>query len=289
MNKIKAMLLAAGIGLVSAPASAVVVSGIDFGPLGSPALHIETMTLATQFINPTTTTAGPSGTVGNGTGLGYGLITTINGNVSYCSPGPCSLYYIVNFGGGTFTAANQIEFTSTSVTIYYSNAAPVNLFFGQNSPANLATIAGFTPYATLVGHGNLGGGLAANVVGFANGTLSGSTLNLSGNGLLDVNTADGIGNGSFEQFLNGNGIVDAALGLADIAYTESANNAVLNPNDVATGQAAGCSTGQAASGAWCWQGTLNTRGVAAVPEPSSIALLSLGLLFSGFVARRKRA
>jgi hypothetical protein len=111
-----------------------------------------------------------------------------------------------------------------------------------------------------------------------------------GDGLLDVNLADGIGNAAFENYLNGNGIPDAAAGFADLAYTESANNAVLNQQDVNNGLANGCSNGTAATGAWCWQGTLNTRGVvAAIPEPGTLTLLSLALFGAGFSVRRKPA
>jgi hypothetical protein len=206
--------LAAGVGLVASPASAIVVSGIDFGTLGAGNVHLETETLAEQFINPATTAPG------TGTGLGYGFVTSVNGNTNYCTAGGgCGLYYIVNFTGGTFNGTGtQITFTGTDVNIYYLNGPTLNLF-SQNSPGNLGLILGGTLYASMSGHGNLGGGQPANVVSVADGTLTGGTLTLTGSGLLDINTL--FGNAAFASFLNGNGVPDSAGGFADVAYTES--------------------------------------------------------------------
>jgi hypothetical protein len=275
-----ALSLAAAFAFSAAPASAnLIANGIDFGNVTSGDGHIEFMDLAEQFINPVTDPTG-------GSGMGYGYINKINGNANYCTAGGgCGLYYTVNFTGGTFDATGtQITFTGTTVDIYYLNGPLLNLF-DQTSPANLATIQGGTLYAELQGHGNLGGGLPANVVSVSTGSLTGATLTLTGSGLLDVITSMGMAD--FASVLNGNNILDSVGGLADIAYTESANNAVLNPKDVAAGLANGCTTGQAATGAWCWQGTLNTRGT--IPEPATIALVGVALLGAGLSSRRRRA
>lgn len=262
--------VAASVAMVAAPASANVISNIDFGALGNIGAHLETSTLAEQFLNPATTAPG------TGDGWGYGMITSVNGSTSYCASGNCQLYYTVHFTGGTFTSPADIQFTGTDVNIYYHSGAAINLL-NATSPANLLTIQGMTQYVELTAHG----------LGVANGSLTGSTLTLTGSGLLDVNLA-GSSNAAFAAALDGNNIFDGVAGFADIAYTESANNNVLNPWDVLGGLANGCQTGTAATGAWCWQGTMNTRGTL-IPEPGSLALLSLGLLGGAFSMRRRKS
>ncbi|PTR16551.1 putative secreted protein with PEP-CTERM sorting signal [Nitrosospira sp. Nsp2] len=274
MNRMLAPLIAA-LGIVaSAPASAIIVGGVDFGTLGANPgkTHLETATLAQTFVN------------GNGQNASvYGYITTINGDNTYCANGSgnCGLFYTATFNNSQNFSSSYVEFTSATVSVFFTNTSPLNLF-NQDSPTNIATIQSFNggnPWVTLTGHGNLGGVADPAAVLNGVGLLTGRTLSGSGSGLFDV---AGPGDASVISFLNANGISDAIGGKADIALTSSFNNFVMNPYDIIGGLTAGCSNGTAAAGAWCYQGTANLRGATVVPEPGMLGLMAIGLL--GFIA-----
>ncbi|WP_219907466.1 PEP-CTERM sorting domain-containing protein [Nitrosospira sp. Nsp2] len=267
--------LIAALGIVaSAPASAIIVGGVDFGTLGANPgkTHLETATLAQTFVN------------GNGQNASvYGYITTINGDNTYCANGSgnCGLFYTATFNNSQNFSSSYVEFTSATVSVFFTNTSPLNLF-NQDSPTNIATIQSFNggnPWVTLTGHGNLGGVADPAAVLNGVGLLTGRTLSGSGSGLFDV---AGPGDASVISFLNANGISDAIGGKADIALTSSFNNFVMNPYDIIGGLTAGCSNGTAAAGAWCYQGTANLRGATVVPEPGMLGLMAIGLL--GFIA-----
>ncbi len=282
MKLLVSSLAAAAAALVSVPASAVVVGGIDFGTDGL-AFHIETATLAQSMVT----------NVGDLI-EGYGKISTVNGAdaSSFCASGQCSLYYhYYNLTVTDLTSAN-VRSTGGVVDLYYSGAASINLS-SQTSPQNLAFIASQTPWARLVGHtfadpifNAVYGAGTQSINGY--GSLTGKSLSATGQGMLDVSNTFGIA--AVNNYLNGNAIDDNMGGMADVLFTYSTNNYVLNSHDVSAGLAAGCKNGTAKTGAWCFQGSSNIRGdVSLVPEPASYAMLGLGLLVVGGIARRKSA
>lgn len=278
------LLCAGALGACMGAAAAPVVGGIDFGPVGLFS-HIDTTSVYSTYVN----------------GVGqvmtsYGVISTINGDSTYCADGTanCALYF-VRSATVSATPGSDLYFNNVKMTLYYSGTAAINLL-GQDSAANLSTIGGFTKWATLRGENGVdptGAGLAASLNLTQSST--GASITSSGGGLLSVDLADGIGLADVEAYLNANTIPTFTGVFADIALTESTNNFVLNPFDLAGAAGDSCLTGAAQVGDWCLGGSGDMRGRTVMPDPAQVptpgtatlTMLALGLLAG--VGRRRAA
>ena len=219
---------------------------------------------------------------------GYGEITQINSvATSTLCGGACELTY--SFTGYTVTAlaGGNLALTGGTAQIYLDfggvNFAPsFNGVTGQttNAAAQAAATDG-TLFLTLTGHAvdALGNTLLAS--GANIGTASPSFF---GTGLWDV--AAGPGCGIACPYFNTNSI-PAAFGapFADLAFTTSGSSLALPTYTDRTCVTPG---GAPIAGApACVAGSADIRGLV-IPEPGSLALLSLSLIGAGLIGRRRR-
>ncbi len=256
-NVIASAAIALGLA-ASGSASAVVIAGVDFANLGGS--HLETTTLAETFVNQVGQTL-----------TGYGVVNTVNGAASYTANGN-KLYFVLNYNVTAFNGTS-VTFDGGTVNIYLN---PVLNLLTQSSATNLGIIQGGSLWATLKGHKSA----PSNAELAASGTLTGAQLAFTGAGLLDIISG---ANGVF-NYLNANSIADGLGGFADIGVTTSGSNTVLNAFDNTTG----CTTGRAAAGQYCFQGSADLRGNT-VPEPGILALVGLGLLGMGTTLRKRKS
>jgi hypothetical protein len=204
---------------------------------------------------------------------GVGEVTQINGaDVSTLCSG-CELTY--QFGGYVVSSISptDIKFTGGWINFYLGSGADndFNPFASSGSAADVAAATNGSLFLTLSGHaidaaGNTFSGTGTNI-----GTTSPAGF---GAGLADVNMAGG---GLANAFFDTNAITATFGGNADFQLGSSFSSLLL-PHPLE------CPTGPE-----CVAGSADIRGVVAVPEPQTYALLLAGLGVVGVVARRRRS
>ncbi|MCW5626530.1 MAG: PEP-CTERM sorting domain-containing protein, partial [Burkholderiales bacterium] len=212
---------------------------------------------------------------------GYGSVDRVNGNINYGVAG-ARLFFVFDDYISTGFSASTVGFLGGEIRVYIATGADASRnLLDFDSETNFAWIEGLTEWVGMTGHDNNGLAPGSTTLD-SNGNLTGASISFSGSGLLDIDTTSGFGDPAVAAFLDANTLPDNAIpaligGFADVAFTSSGNNFVLNQNDVCTG----------VSGEWCIQGTANLRGkTVPVPEPGSIALLGATMVGMGFVARK---
>ncbi|MDB5894294.1 MAG: sorting protein [Rhodoferax sp.] len=249
MKFIKKLLAGAAIAAAGfSSAQAVTVAGVTWDP-SSPLDFSAASVSIHQFINS------------SGILSGFGTINTINGTAGFCAG--CELTF--QFGG--FTPIGGILPSPSGGTILYKDGF-VNVFVDTSPEA--ANLNAFTMSAASTGDGALWLSLAGHNK-IANGSSFDGTLNLSSGGAL--------------ASLLGGGLLDVTGGLAA---------SLLNTNQKNEGSDFSFSTSFTtfltpgspldAIGT----GNFNSVTLRQVPEPSSIALLGLGLAGIGLASRRRK-
>lgn len=271
MNKKLIASVIAGLGLIaSGSASAVTVTGVNFGNIGL-LNHIETTTLAQTLVNA------------NGQQLyGYGVVNTVNGLSNYS--GGSKLYFVFDSYISNDVNASTADFSGGSVRVYLK---PEYNLLDFNSEFNFTNIDSGTQWLTLAGHTMFPPSGTGPDTLRANGNIVGSAISFTGGGLLDVVGGDL----NVMAFLDSNTRPDGGGGNADILITTSGSNDILNANDNTSACAQGGTPGFRATN-WCIAGSADLRGATktnVVPEPGVLALVGLGLLGMGVSLRKRKS
>jgi hypothetical protein len=207
---------------------------------------------------------------------GYGEVDSINGMAVNTLCAGCELTYRFTDYVVTSISATDIKFAGGLITFYLGFGADndFNAFTSGSSAADLAAATNGAVFLNLMGH----------PIDAAGNTFAGTGLNIgsatpsgTGSGLADVDTSGtGMANAIFDT-----NTVPALFGPgnADFLLTSSFNG-LFPPHP------AECTQGQGPS---CVSGSADFRGVAAIPEPETYALMLAGLGVLAFVARRRKA
>ena len=273
MNKLTMAVSSAVVALSAFPAAAATFS-VGGNSITIPnGVHFEVASVYESVLNPALPLATQSLS-------GLGEITQINGapTASFCSSN-CELTY--RFTGYTPTALTASTFTLSGGTytvfldfVTAGTALDLNPFASANSAADLAAAINGTAFLNLTGHPDATGATASGFT--TSGAFGTPAFSFFAQGNLDVAAGTGIANAAF----NTNSIPTSA-GPADLAFTNSASTFVV-PHP------AECTTTPVPTGPECIAGSADIRGVVAVPEPGTLALLGLALAGLGFSRRRAR-
>ena len=255
------------------PASAINIGGIDI-PTGP---HFSVASVFEDLLTPASVTLN-----------GYGEINSINSlaTSTYCGA-PCELTFTLTGYTVTALSGTNLALSGGTVQVFLDfggvNFAPsIDGVTGQTTnAAALAAASDGTLFLTLTGHAvdALGNTLLAS--GTNIGTASPSFF---GTGLWDV--AAGPGCGIACPNFNTNSIAaDFGGPFADLAFTTSGSSLVIPAyTDRTCVGPAGPIPGAPA----CVAGSADIRGLV-IPEPGSLALLSLSLIGAGLIGRRRRS